>query len=88
MAKVTTNFSGAKRQINKFKKNAKTNLLPIMKNEIISSIERGVSPVKGGGRFQRYSESYRQQIKGKLTFFTHNKKVIPIRPRDILTGFL
>lgn len=32
---------------------------------IVSTIKRGISPVQGGGRFKRYSESYRDAIRKK-----------------------
>jgi hypothetical protein len=44
-------------------KRAKELLPPILKNEIINeSILKGISPVKGAGRFKKYSESYLKQI--------------------------
>ena len=35
----------------------------LMKEDIISSLERGTSPVEGEKRFQRYSKSYSEAIK-------------------------
>lgn len=39
-------------------------------------ITKGISPVFGIRKFQRYSESYNEQIKGKLSFFTTKSKVV------------
>ena len=64
-----------KRIVNKF-----------IKDEIISTIESGRSPVNKGGtdpkgtsgklRFQKYSDSYIEQMTGKAAYFTKNGKVI------------
>ncbi|MCA9485962.1 MAG: hypothetical protein KC506_03910 [Nanoarchaeota archaeon] len=45
-----------------------------LRKEVLSSIKRGVSPVKGQGRFQKYSESYTGIIKRGIK----NKRVSPV----------
>lgn len=40
-----------------------------LEKEIIESIERGVSPVKGEGRYKKYSQSYRDALQNKSTFW-------------------
>jgi hypothetical protein len=49
-------------------------------NAILDLIKKGVTPVKNAGnRFQKYSETYRLQIKGKIAFYTgKNGGVIPV----------
>jgi hypothetical protein len=47
-------------------------LLDVLK----SFITVGISPVYQAGRFQRYSESYKDFIKGKVRFVTMNGKVL------------
>lgn len=52
--------------------------IPI-REAIRSDIQRGVSPVKGQGRFEKYSPSYRAQIRGEAAFRTgKNGKVYAI----------
>jgi len=83
MTKVRTNFKDAKRDIARFKRIAKASLSVALKGEIKQSIERGVSPVKGEGRFAKYSESYGDAIKaGKYK----PKRVRPVNLK--LTGVL
>jgi hypothetical protein len=46
---------------------------------IVSVIKRGISPVEKGKRFQKYSQSYLDQIRGKVRFFTADSgAVIPV----------
>jgi phage gpG-like protein len=51
------------------------------RNYIIDAIEqlilKGISPVYGKRKFQRYSSSYIDQIKGKVKFFT-NKRTMTV----------
>jgi hypothetical protein len=48
---------------------------------IIATIKRGITPVAGYvARFQKYSQSYINQIKGKEAFFFKNGKLIHIDP--------
>jgi len=57
-------------------------------NFILDAIEqlilKGISPVFGKRKFQRYSESYKEQIKGNVKFFTNKrtKKVYAVTPDD------
>ena len=44
------------------KKQFKANRLKVLVDLIKELITKGISPVEGGGRFKRYSESYREQI--------------------------
>ena len=80
-----------KNNLDLFKKQARQDIrrkarriLPeiIEKAIIDDSILKGKSPVQGGGRFKRYSESYRKAIRnGRLTF---GKSVTPVNMK--LTG--
>ena len=47
-----------------------------IKRVIIQDIIKGVSPVKGGGKFTRYSNSYKEQIRGKAAYRVINGKVV------------
>lgn len=58
-----TNFKPGIAQIKKFKKTAGKALINVYKKEIISEIEGGRSPIDGQGRFVKYSDSYKKQIK-------------------------
>lgn len=75
-----------KKQIEEFKARAKELLPPMLKNEIINeSILKGISPVKGAGRFKKYSESYLEQI-SKIA----NKRASPVnlkRSGDLIKSF-
>jgi len=51
---------------------------------IASTIQKGISPVEGIGRFKQYSPSYVDQIEGRVKFFRKGSKTIAIRP-DIET---
>ena len=83
MTKVRINFSQSKRDLDKFVKEAKSQIQVELKKEIVKSIERGVSPVKGEGRFPEYSEVYKDQIKdGRYA----GKRTRPVNLR--LTGDL
>ena len=54
---------------------ARSNINEILRQNIIGSIKKGKSPVEGFGRFEPYSQSYRDAIKGKAAFWTKNGKV-------------
>jgi phage gpG-like protein len=43
-------------------------------------IKKGLSPVKGFGRFKQYSKSYVDTIMGRIRFFTFRGRVVPILP--------
>lgn len=85
MARVRTNFKQSKRDIKRFKTQARAEAEIVMKKEITESIERGVSPVKGFGRFVKYSQAYLKQIKNGR-FSGLNKKRRPVNLK--LTGQL
>jgi hypothetical protein len=74
MAKV--DFKNAKALEKIFITEAKKKLPRLIKNEVINSIESGVSPVQGKGRFKRYSKSYRDVIRDKAAYRTINGRVI------------
>ena len=63
--RVKIDLGGARKDIKMFKTAAKVRLSTELKKEIKDSILRGVSPVKGKGRFQKYSKSYIQAIKNE-----------------------
>ena len=69
-------FSGAARR--SIKLNQKT-LQKLLQDEIITSIKKGKSPVRGEGRYEKYSVSYRLQITGDAFYWkTKNGKVARI----------
>lgn len=39
-----------------------------IKREILKDINRGISPVKGKGKWKRYSQSYKDAIRGRTSF--------------------
>lgn len=45
----------------------------VITRAITSDITSGVSPVLGKGRYPKYSESYKAQIKGEAAFLTNSK---------------
>lgn len=65
-----------KRTLAKWKKEA----APLMKEEIEDRLDRGESPVANQRNFKAYSESYKKQIKGDLSFFKKGGKTIPFKP--------
>ena len=85
MAKVKVDLRQARKDIEKFKRVAKAKLSVQMHKEITESISRGVSPVKGEGRFVKYSIAYLRQIAAGR--YRHNgKKRRPVNLK--LTGEL
>lgn len=50
-----------------------------VKQAINQDMIRGISPVKGAGRWVRYSKSYKDQIKGRVRFFTIHGKVVAVK---------
>ena len=85
MAKVRTDFKDAKKQIEEFRRKSKPELRKVLKEEIVGSIERGVSPVKGFGRFPTYSSSYKDAIdSGRYRQFSKRKRPVNLK----LTGQL
>ena len=83
MSKVRVDLSQAVRDLNKFSNAGIRQAAVELEKQIIKEIEGGRSPVKAKGRFQRYSDSYRQQIR-KNRF--SNKRPSPVNLR--LTGKL
>lgn len=63
--KIKIDFRDASNEMRIFKSEAKKEAAATLETEILASIRRGVSPVKGFGRFQQYSESYKTAIKKK-----------------------
>ena len=51
-----------------------------IKVEMLDYISKGKSPVAKEGRYQKYSDSYKKQIKGQLSFFKMDGKTIPFKP--------
>jgi len=69
----------------RFIKEASKTMPKILKKQIINeSILKGKSPVLGEGRYAKYSTSYRNQIKGKVTFRNINGVNVPIKSGNIL----
>lgn len=52
-----------------------------VKQAIVQDMIKGVSPVKGKGKWKRYSKSYKDQIKGKVRFFTSGGVVVAIKAK-------
>ena len=78
MAKVKTDFKKLASLINSSnKQRIYREVSKVYKGEVINSIRKGISPVRGFGRFQRYSESYILQLKNLLAFRVINGKVVP-----------
>ena len=78
---VKAKFEKIRRQIKKkFMASAPKKLAEVMRKEIIDNhILKGKSPVKGEGRFDRYSESYKKQIRSKTGILKAiGKKVTPV----------
>jgi hypothetical protein len=48
---------------------------------IVGQIQKGISPVEKFGRFKPYSQSYVDQIEGKVKFFWMNGHAVPIKPK-------
>ena len=56
----------------------------IIKKEIKRDIQSGVSPVRGKGRFEKYSKSYKEAIKGETAFRrTKSGKVFAITTKGV-----
>lgn len=61
-----------------FKKELEKTITP----EVIKTLEAGNNPIKAG-KPVKYSQSYIDQIEGKLRFFTANGNVIAVKPDNI-----
>jgi hypothetical protein len=78
MSKVKIKLKATKKQIKEARNFLMLKMGPLYEDAIRDSILKGISPVKGQGRFVKYSESYQDQIKNKVAFRTINGKVIPL----------
>jgi hypothetical protein len=83
VARVRTDFRQARKDIERYKRNAKAELKVETHKEIVKSIERGVSPVKGFGRFVKYSTAYLDKIRSGTY---RSKRIRPVNLK--LTGEL
>jgi phage gpG-like protein len=63
--RVKFNSRRLKKRLEKAQRKALKDVLKVLDREIPSTILSGKSPVEGEGRFEKYSLSYRQQIKGE-----------------------
>lgn len=54
-----------------------------VKQAIVQDMIKGISPVKGQGKWQKYSDSYKQAIRGTAAFRTINGKVVPFTTKGI-----
>lgn len=63
--RVKFNSRRLKKRLEKAQRKALKDVVKVLDREIVSTILKGRSPVKGEGRFKRYSQSYRQEIKGE-----------------------
>lgn len=77
MAKVKVNFKGMKELQKNFRNKVKAKLPGLLKREIVSEIEKGVSPVYKQGRFKKYSKSYKSVIRGTAAFRVINGRAVP-----------
>jgi len=53
----------------------------IIRKAILKDISLGISPVKGKGPFVKYSEMYKEMIRGKIAVFKKHGKTIVIRAK-------
>jgi hypothetical protein len=75
--KVNVNSAKTRRKIKKYVRQSLKSMATVVKEQILIEIRGGRSPVKGFGRFPRYSDSYRAAIKMKAAFRTlKNGKII------------
>lgn len=52
-----------KKAVENFNKQINKGTMSELTDEVRAQIKRGISPVEGAGRFQKYSESYRESIR-------------------------
>ncbi|GAG01758.1 unnamed protein product, partial [marine sediment metagenome] len=76
--KVTVNLDLFKKLIPDIKKDFKNNASRPIGFAILKDILRGVSPVKGQ-KWRKYSESYKGQIRGDITFRKIGGKIVPFK---------
>lgn len=53
----------------------------VLNKAILADVARGISPVRGLGKFKKYSKSYLAQIRGELDFRTVGGAVIVIKAK-------
>lgn len=53
-----------------------------VKQAIVQDMIKGISPVQGGGKYKKYSETYKQTISGVTTFRRFGGKVVPFDGPD------
>ena len=84
-SKVTFDTKALKADIEKYQSKAKEEAKQYLEKEIPAEILGGRSPVKGFGRFARYSDTYLEQIKnGKYKEYGKKKRPVNLK----LTGEL
>jgi hypothetical protein len=81
MAKVKVDFKDGFGKIKQFSQLGAKTAADELKKEVVESISRGVSPVKrSGGRYKKYSTSYRQAIdNGYYSEFNKRKRPVNLR---------
>ena len=80
MAKVKTNFKKARDKFDRYESTLYRSLGRPLKRLIVDSINKGISPVAGQGRFKSYSDSYREAIRdGRFRSFS--KRISPVNLR-------
>jgi hypothetical protein len=82
---VKVDFKDAEKDFQRFKRTAGRVLRNKLEEEVIASLNRGVSPVKGEGRLVKYSDSYLDAIKNKR-YSKFGKRKRPVNLK--LTGKL
>lgn len=76
MSKVNINIEFNK-VFKKIEKDIKKSFLKDIKSMFVSFIKKGISPVSGRGRFQDYSQSYKEQIRNNR-YRSFGKRLRPI----------
>ena len=66
--KVNVKSDKIKKKVKAYKKEAMKVMAEEIKKQVLLEIENGRSPVKGQGRFVKYSDSYKAQIKMQVAF--------------------
>ena len=83
--KVNVKSNNIKKKVKAYKKEAMNNLAKELKKQILIDINGGRSPVKGQGRFKKYSKSYLDAIKkGRYNEYGKSKRPVNLK----LTGAL
>jgi len=49
-----------------------------VKQAIVQDMIKGISPVKGGGKWKKYSQSYKDVIQNKAAYFMKNGKIVRV----------